>query len=59
MLGCIQPMSSPMMNRMFGLPAGAGGAWALAWGAASRLTAQTVVAEASNVLSFISALHIW
>ena len=48
------PMSSPMMTRMLGF-AGAG-AWALAWGAASKLTAKSVVADVSNVLSFIVVL---
>ena len=54
--GCIQPMSSPMMNRMLGFLAGAG-VWALAWGAVSKPTAKSVVAEVSSVLSFISVLR--
>src|ERR1700750_2874879 len=53
MLGCIQPMSSPMMNRMFGL---AGGAWADARGAVV-VAPKTMPVSKANDLGITASLR--
>ena len=50
MLGCIMPMSSPMMNRMLGLPPEA---WANAGTFdAGKLNAAKAIVETSRLLIF-------
>ena len=54
MLGCIQPMSSPMMNKMLGLPAGP----CASAGAATSVIAANDANRDSQILRAILMLHI-